>query len=66
MAILLEKSGDLQGALQELQKTLSLNPKKAEAHYRSARILQRLGKKEEAQQEFDLFKKTSESQHQPN
>jgi tetratricopeptide (TPR) repeat protein len=66
MAILLEKTGDLQGALQELQRTASLSPEKAEAHYRAARIYQRLGKKDEAEEEFDQFKKTSQAQHRPN
>lgn len=66
MAILLEKTGDLQGALQELQRTVSLDSNKAEAHYRAARIYQRLGKKAEADQEFLEFKRISEAQHRPN
>lgn len=65
MAILLEKTGDLQGALQELHETETLNPKKAETHYRAARIYQRLGKKAEADEEFREFQKLSESEHTP-
>jgi tetratricopeptide (TPR) repeat protein len=63
MAIVLEKTGDLVGALQELQRTMSLDPTKAEAHYRAGRIQQRLGNKDQADKEFAQFRKISEAQH---
>jgi len=66
MAIILEKSGDLQGALQELRQTVSLDPSKGGAHYRAARIYQQLGNKAAADQEFQEFKRISEAQHKPN
>ena len=65
-AIVLERKGDLQGALKELQRTASLNPKEAEAYYRAARIYQRLGEKEKAEKQFALFKSVSENRHNPN
>jgi tetratricopeptide (TPR) repeat protein len=63
MAIVLEKTGDLVGAAQELERTLSLDPTKAEAHYRAGRIQQRLGNKDQADKEFAQFRKLSEAQH---
>jgi tetratricopeptide (TPR) repeat protein len=65
MAILLEKTGDLVGALQELRRTLCLDPTRADAHYRAARIYRRLGKKEQADKEFGQFQSISEAQHRP-
>ncbi len=66
MAIVLEKKGDLQGALQELDRTANLNPSKAAAHYRAARIYQQLGNKATADQEFQKFKRISEAHLKPN
>lgn len=66
MAIVLEKTGDLDGALQELQRTVSLDPNRAEPHYRAARIYQRLGKRDQADKEFAQFRKVSEAQHRPH
>jgi Tfp pilus assembly protein PilF len=66
MAIVLEKTGDLAGALQELQRTMNLDPAKADAHYRAARIYQRLGKKDLADKEFAQFQRISEPQRRPN
>lgn len=66
MAIVLEKTGDLAGALQELQRTVNLDPTKADAHYRAARIYQRLGKKDLADREFALFQRISQTQRRPN
>ena len=63
MAIVLEKTGDLVGSLQELQRALNLDPTKAEAHYRAGCIQQRLGNKDEAEKEFAQFRKISEAQH---
>jgi tetratricopeptide (TPR) repeat protein len=65
MAIVLEKTGDLAGALQELQRTVKLDPTKADAHYRAARIYQRLGKKDLADQEFAQFQRISEAPRRP-
>jgi tetratricopeptide (TPR) repeat protein len=66
MAVVLEKTGDLPGALQELQRTASLDPTKADAHYRAARIYQRLGNKDLADKEFAQFQRISEGQRRPN
>jgi len=65
MAIVLEKAGDLAGALRELQRTINLDPTKADAHYRAGRIYQRLGQKDLADKEFAQFQKVSEAQRRP-
>ncbi|HZP00986.1 MAG TPA: tetratricopeptide repeat protein [Terriglobia bacterium] len=65
MGYLLEKEGDLSGAVRELELASELDPAKPEPYYREARIYQRLGKTELAKKYFDAFRKTSEAQHKP-
>jgi tetratricopeptide (TPR) repeat protein len=66
MAILLEKTGDLDGALRELEQTAKLDTTMAEVHYRAARIYKQLGKKDLADKELAEFQKISEARHSPN
>ena len=66
MAILLEKTSDLDGALRELEQTAKLDPRMAEVHYRAARIYKKLAKKELADKEMAEFQKISEAHHSPN
>jgi Tfp pilus assembly protein PilF len=66
MAVVLEKTGDLAGALQELQRTVSLDPTTADAHYRAARIYQRLGNRDLADKEFAQFQRISKARRRPN
>jgi Flp pilus assembly protein TadD len=65
MAIVLENTGDLDGALRQLEQTTKLDPTMAGAHYRAARIYKKLGKKDLADKEFAQFQGISEAQHSP-
>lgn len=66
LAIVLEKTGDLAGALQELEKTSKLDPTMAEPHYRAAWIYKKLGNKDLADKELAIFQTISEAHHSPN
>jgi len=63
MAVVLEKSGNLQGALQELERAIGLDPNLASAYYRAAKITQKLGLATESRKYFALFQQVSEKQH---
>jgi tetratricopeptide (TPR) repeat protein len=55
MGILLEKSGDLQNALEQLHTAIKLDPKLASAYYRAARLCQKLGREQESQRDFEKY-----------
>jgi tetratricopeptide (TPR) repeat protein len=63
MGVLLEKSADSQGALQQYRKVIQLDPHLAGAYYRAARICQKLGSVQEAQEDFAKFKQVSKKSH---
>jgi len=63
MGVLLEKSGDLQTALQKFREAMNLDANLAGACYHAARICQKLGRADEAQQYFAKFKEVSEKKH---
>jgi len=63
MAVVLEKSGNLEAALQELKRAIGLDPNLATAYYRAAKITQKLGRSAESQKYFALFQQISETQH---
>jgi tetratricopeptide (TPR) repeat protein len=65
MAIVLESTGDFDGALRQLEQTTKLDRTMAGAHYRAARIYKKLGKKDLADKEFAQFQGLSEAQHSP-
>jgi Tfp pilus assembly protein PilF len=63
MGVLLEKSGNSQDALHEFRDAMRFDPNLASAYYHTARICQKLGRVEEAQQYFVKFKEVSEKKH---
>ena len=63
MGVVLEKSGDLRAALQELKRAIELDPNLETAYYRSAKIHQKLGETAEAQKDFTMFKVLSKKKH---
>jgi len=63
MGVLLEKSGDSQAALQRFRDAMKFDANLAGAYYHAARICQKLGRADEAQQYFAKFKKVSEKKH---
>ena len=63
MGVLLEKSVDLQTALQKFREAMNLDANLAGACYHAARICQKLGRADEAQQYFARFKEVSEKKH---
>lgn len=63
MGVLLEKSGDPQAALQNFRDAVKFDPGLAGAYYHAARICQKLGRADEAQQYFAKFKEVSEKKH---
>lgn len=63
MGVVLEKSGDLRGALQEFDRAIELDPNLEIAYYRSARIHQKLGEAAEAQKDFNIFSVLSKKKH---
>lgn len=56
MGVLLEKSGDVHGALGQFQQAIRLDPRLKGAPYHAARISQRLGNDEDAQKYFAEFR----------
>ena len=60
MGVLQEKSGDTQSALEKFREAIKVDTNLAGAYYHAARICQKLGRKEEAQQYFAKFKEVSE------
>jgi tetratricopeptide (TPR) repeat protein len=63
MGILLEKSGDLLGALREFRDSIQLDPDLAGAYYHAARVCQKLHHADEAQLYFVKFKQVQEEKH---
>jgi tetratricopeptide (TPR) repeat protein len=63
MGILLEESGDAQGALGEFRTAIRLKPRMASAYYRAARISQKLGDTVEAERDFAIFRQISAERH---
>jgi len=63
MGVVLEKSGDLRGALQELKRAIELDPNLETAYYRSAKIHQKLGEAAEAEKDFTRFRVLSTKKH---
>ncbi len=56
MGVLLEKSGDVGGALEQFRQAIRLDPHLKGAPYHAARISQRLGNNEDAQKYFAQFR----------
>jgi Flp pilus assembly protein TadD len=52
-SLLLE--GDAEGAMPALRRSIALRPSNPTPHYQLARALEKVGKKEEAKQEFETF-----------
>jgi tetratricopeptide (TPR) repeat protein len=65
MGVLLEKSGDLQHALQEFRKAARLAPHQANAYYRMARIYGELGDTSDERKDFAIFRQITEANHSP-
>jgi tetratricopeptide (TPR) repeat protein len=63
MGVLLEKSRDSQAALQKFREAVKFDPGLAGAYYHAARICQKLGREDEAQQYFAKFKEVSGKKH---
>jgi tetratricopeptide (TPR) repeat protein len=61
--VVLEKSGDLRAALQELKRVIELDPNLETACYRSAKIHQKLGEAAEAQKDLSMFRIPSKKKH---
>ena len=59
MALLLERQGDYPGAAKELERSIAINDKDPQAHFRLARIYDRLGRTEEAAAQRALHEKLS-------
>ena len=57
-------AGDAQAAVTALRHTIGVDPKNASAHYQLSRALDKLGKKEEAQQERQRFAELKTAQPQ--
>ncbi len=60
LAILLEKKHALVEAEKEFRRTTELNPKEPSPHYRLCRVLAKLGKTKEAQDEAAALQKATE------
>lgn len=60
LGLILEKSGNVEGAAKELERAVALNPTAPVPHYRLARVYDRLGRREEAGQERALHQKLSD------
>jgi tetratricopeptide (TPR) repeat protein len=60
MGILLEKMGDLTGALQEFRSSIQLDPALASAYYHAARVCQKLHRADEAERYFAKFQQISQ------
>jgi tetratricopeptide (TPR) repeat protein len=61
LSALLEQRGAVDEAAQEIRRSIELNPKDPAAHYRLARLYDRLGKTAEARTERELHAKLSTS-----
>ena len=57
-------AGDSQAAVTALRHTIEVDPKNASAHYQLSRALDKLGQKEEAQQERQRFAELKKAQPQ--
>jgi Flp pilus assembly protein TadD len=55
-------NGDAQNAAASFQRAIALKPEDASAHYQLARALERLGKKDDARQEFQRFAQLKKAQ----
>ena len=63
MGVLLEKSGDREGALAEFREAIKYDETLAGAYYHAARICQTLGNHEEAERYFAKFNQTTGKKH---
>jgi tetratricopeptide (TPR) repeat protein len=63
MGVLLEKSGDAQGAVQKFREAIKSDSNLAGAYYHAARLCQKLGQADEAKQYFARFKQITEKKH---
>jgi tetratricopeptide (TPR) repeat protein len=57
LGVLLERKGRFEEAAQEVRRASELNPRDAAAHYRLARLYDRLGKSEEARAQREMHEK---------
>jgi tetratricopeptide (TPR) repeat protein len=62
LGVLYSRRGDYPGAAAEFQQTVKLNPALADAHYRLAQALTRMGQRNQAAQELELFRKLNAAQ----
>ena len=63
LGILLDRNGKYQDAATHLERAIQLNPNSSAAHYRLARVYERLGRKDEAEQQRALHEKLSEAEN---
>ncbi len=63
--VLLERKREFAKAASELERSIQLNQNDAAAHYRLARVYDRLGRKEDAEQQRALHEKLSEAEKAP-
>jgi len=62
LGTLLERKGDLAGAVTRLERSIALNPKSPLPHYRLARVYAKLGRTADAEGERALHQKLSEEE----
>jgi len=63
--VLLERKREFAKAATELERSIQLNANESGAHYRLARVYDRLGRREEAEQQRALHEKLSEEEKAP-
>jgi tetratricopeptide (TPR) repeat protein len=63
--MLLDRKREFPQAASQLERSIQLNGKDSAAHYRLARVYDRLGRKEEAEQQRALHEKLSEEEKAP-
>jgi tetratricopeptide (TPR) repeat protein len=63
LGILLERKREYDQARKHLERAVQLNPNGSAAHYRLARVYERLGRKEDAEQQRALHEKLSEAEN---
>jgi len=63
LGVLLDRKGDLKDAAAHLERSIQLDPRGSAAHYRLARVYDRLGRKQEADEQRVLHEKLSEEEN---
>ncbi|MDP9267971.1 MAG: tetratricopeptide repeat protein [Acidobacteriota bacterium] len=62
---MLLEEGDAAGAVEQLEASVRLAPKEARAHYQLGRAYQKLGRTDDAQQQFTLFQQLKHGEEKP-